>query len=183
MIVFIICLCIISISVPIVFVKKYINTNIIGRIPKSRITPAPNRNTSEQAIEMNSIHGPPSMNDFESTGRINMEEFFQEIVSGQPSQPQVQPTRTFTLPLNVSKYNENLISFSGIFILGAFLLLMSGIAFGSRFGWISLNQSIYYWYINFCCLPVILPTIYFGRKPNHLVVVMKDLNLLLNTTL
>ena len=163
---------------PIVFVKKYINTNIIGRIPKSRITPAPNRNTSEQAIEMNSIHGPSSMNDFESTGGINMEEFFQEIVSGQPNQPQVQPTRTFTLPLNVTKYNENLISFSGIFILGAFLLLMSGIAFGSRFGWISLNQSNYFWYINFCCLPVILPTIYFGRKPNHLVSVMKDLNLL-----
>ena len=159
---------------PIVFVKKYINTNIIGRIPKSRITPAPNRNTSEQAIQlpfMNSIHGPPSMNDVESMGRINMEEFFQEIVSG-------QPTRTFTLPFNVSKYNENLISFSGIFILGAFLLLMSGIAAGSRFGWISLNQSNYFWYINVCCLPVILPTIYFGRKPNNLVVVMKDLNLL-----
>ena len=158
----IICLCIISISVPIVFVKKYIHTKIIGRIPKSRITPAPARNIPEQAIEMESIHTEPNTNDFESTGRINMEEFFQEIVSGQPSQPQVQPTRTFTLPLNVSKYNENLISFSGIFILGAFLLLMSGIAFGSRFGWISLNQSIYYWYINFCCLPVILPTIYFG---------------------
>ena len=163
---------------PIVFVKKYINTNIIGRIPKSRITPAPNRNTSEEAIEMNSIHGLGSINDVESTGRINMEEFFQEIVSGQPSQPQGQPAGTFSVPLNVSKYNENLISFSGIFILGAFLLLLSGIAFGSRFDWISLNQSNYFWYINFCCLPVILPTIYFGRKPNHLVVVMKDLNML-----
>ena len=151
---------------------------MIRRIPKPRITLAPARNTFEQAIEMNSIHGPPSMNDVESTGRINMEEFFQEIVSGQPSQPQVQPTRNLTLPLNVSKYNENLISFSGIFILGAFFILMSGITVGSRHGWINLNQSIYYWYINFCCLPVILPTIYFGRKPNHLVVVMKDLNLL-----
>ena len=158
--------------------KKYINTNIIGRIPKSRITPAPNRNTYEQAIEMNSIHVLPRTNDVESTRRINMEEFFQEIVSGQASQPQVQPTRTFTGPFNVSKYNENLISFSGIFILGAFLLLLSGIAFVSRFDWISLNQSNYFWYINFCCLPVILPTVYFGRKPNLLVVVMKDLNLL-----
>ena len=152
---------------------------MIKRIPRPRITPAPARNTPEQAIEMNSIHGPPSMNDAELTGRINMEEISQEIVSGQPSKPQVQPTSpTFTLPYNVTKHNENLISFSGIFILGAFFILMSGITIGSRFGWISLNQSIYYWYINFCCLPVILPTIYFGRKPNNLVVVMKDLNLL-----
>ena len=159
----IICLVIISISVPIVFVKKYIHTKIIGRIPKSRITPAPARNTPEQAIEMESI------------GRINIEVFFQEIVS---VQPQVQPKPTFTLPYNVTRYNENLINFSGIFIVGAFLLLLSGIAIGSRYGWISLNYSIYYWYINFCCLPVILPTIYFVRKPNQLVVVLKDLNLL-----
>ena len=159
----IICLVIISISVPIVFVKKYIHTKIIGRIPKSSITPAPARNTPEQAIEMESI------------GRINIEVFFQEIVS---VQPQVQPKPTFTLPYNVSRYNENLINFSGIFIVGTFLLLLSGIAVGSRFGWISLNYSIYYWYINFCCLPVILPTIYFVRKPNQLVVVLKDLNLL-----
>ena len=83
---------------------------------------------------MNSIHGPPSMNDVESTGRMNMEDFFQEIVSGQSSQLQVQPTRTFTaLSFNVSKHNENLISFSGIFILGAFLILMSEIAVGSRY--------------------------------------------------
>ena len=154
---------------PIVFVKKYIYTKIIGRIPKSRIAPTPNRNTSEQAIEMNLIHGSQSMNNVESTGRIDMEEIYQQRESGQPSQPQVQPIRTY----NVSKYNKNLISFSG-----AFLVLMGGIAVGSRFGWISLNQSKYYWYINFCCLPVILPTIYFGRKPNHLVVATKDLNLL-----
>ena len=171
----IICLGIISISVPIVFVKKYINTKIIGRIPKSRITPAPARNTPEQAIEMESIHTEPNTNDVVSIGRINIEDFFQEIVS---VQPQVQLKPTFTLPYNVSRYNENLINFSGIFIVGAFLLLLSGIAVGSRFGWISLNYSIYYWYINFCCLPVILPTIYFVRKPNQLVVVLKDLTLL-----
>ena len=175
----IICLCVISISVPIVFVKKYIYNKMIRRIPKPRITLAPARNTFEQAIEMNSIHGPPSMNVVELMGRINIEEISQEIVSGQPSKPQVQPTSpTFTLHYNAIKYNENLISFSGIFILGAFFILISGITVGSRLGWIGLNQSIYYWYINFCCLPVILPTIYFGRKPNHLVVVMKDLNLL-----
>ena len=152
---------------------------MIRRIPKPRITLAPARNTFEQAIEMNSIHGPPSMNVVELMGRIDIEEISQEIVSGQPSKPKVQPTSpTFTLHYNAIKYNENLISFSGIFILGAFFILISGITVGSRLGWIGLNQSMYYWYINFCCLPVILPTIYFGRKPNHLVVVMKDLNLL-----
>jgi hypothetical protein len=147
-------------------VKKYIYKKIISRIPKSRILTTPDRIIPEQAIEMKSIHGTPIVNDVESIRSMKIEEFIQEIVSDQE------------VLYNVRKYNKNLISFSGISILVAFLFLMTVIAIGSRYGWISLIHSQYYWYINFYCLPVILPTIYFMRKPNHLVVVMKDLNLL-----
>ena len=146
--------------------KKYIYKRIISRIPKSRITSTPDRIIPAQATEMKSIHGTPSVNDVESGRSMNIENFLREIVPDQE--------KTY----NVTKYNKNLISFSGISILVTFLLVMTIIPIGTRYGWISLIHSQHYWYINFYCLPVILPTIYFMRKPNHLVVVMKDLNLL-----
>ena len=155
--------------------KKYIYKRIISRIPKSRIKPTPDRIIPEQAIEMKSIHGTPNVNDVESKRSLTIEEFLQEIVS---DQPKIQPLPKVPSSYNVIKKNKNLISFSGISISVAFLLLMAVIPLGSRYGWISLIHSRYYWYINFYCLPVIFPTIYFVRKPNHLVVVMKDLNLL-----
>ena len=138
--------------------KKY-DIKTICRIPKPRITPAPARNTPEESIEMNVI---------ESIGGMNIEQFFQETIAN-PFQVQA---------FNIAKYNENLISFPGISFLVTYLLVMTGIAVGSRYGWISLVQTQLYWYIGFCCLPVILPTIYFMRNPNHLIIAMRDLNLL-----
>ena len=154
-----ICLALILISLPIPFMKKYTHTKAIFGIPRSRITPAPASNTPEQGIEMNNI---------ESTERMNIEQFFQERIEN-----------SFQAQLfNTTKYNKNIVSVSGISILITILFFMSGIAFGSRYGWISLVNSIGIWYICFCCLPVILPTIYFNRKPNHFISVMKDLNIL-----
>ena len=135
--------------------KKY-DIKTICRIPKPRITPAPARNTPEQSIGINVI---------ELIQGMNTEQFFQETIAN-PFQVQA---------FNIAKYNENLISFPGISFLVTYLLVMTGIAVGSRYGWISLVQTQLYWYIGFCCLPVILPTIYFMRNPNHLVIVMRDL--------
>ena len=163
----------ILISLPIVFWKKYINKKIPSKIPRSRITQVPNRNTSDLAIGMKPIDKMPKLNDVESIEMMNFAEFLQETI---PYKPQVQPITTFAF--NTSKYNRNLISFSGISILIILLVVMGVFAGVSRYFWISLFQAQIYWYINFCCLPVILPTIYFMRKPNHLVVAMKDLNLL-----
>ena len=154
----------ILISLPIFFWKKYINRKITRGIPKSRITHVPNRNTPDQLI---------GMNDVESIEMINFAEFLQERI---PDKPQVQPITT--IAFNTTKYNKNLISFSGISILIVLLVVMGVFAAGSRSSWISHIQGQTYVYINFCCLPVVLPTIYFIQKPNHLVVAMKDLNLL-----
>ena len=139
--------------------KKYINIKAICRIPGPRITPAPSRNAPEQSIEMNVI---------ESIQGMNTEQLFQETIAN-PFQVQA---------FNIAKYNENLISYPGISFLVTFLLVMIGIALISRYGWISLDLTQLYWYIGFCCFPVILPTIYFMRNPNHLIIVMRDSNLL-----
>ena len=139
--------------------KKYSNIKAICRIPKHRITPAPPRNTYEQSIEMNVI---------ELSQGMNSEQFFQGTIS-QPFQVQ---------EFNIGKYNENLISFPGISFLALYFLVIGSIAVGSRYGWISLVQTQLYWYIGVCCFPVIIPTIYFIRNPNHLISVMRDINLL-----
>ena len=145
---------------------KYINTKITREIPRSRITHAPNRNTPDQAIGMIPI------DDIGSIEMMDFTEFLQERI---PDKPRAQPITT--IPFNTTKYNKNLISFSGISILIVLLALLGVFAVGSRSSWISHNQGITYVYINFCCLPVVLPTIYFIKKPNHLIVAMKDLDL------
>ena len=151
------------ISLPIFFWKKYINRKITRKIPKSRITHAPNRYTPDQVIGMNNI---------DSIEMINFSEFLLERM---PDKPQVRPVTTFAF--NTTRYNKNLISFSGVSILIVLLVLLGVFAVGSRSSWITHNQGIIYVYINFCCLPVILPTIYFIKNPNHLIVAMKDLDL------
>ena len=138
--------------------KKYNDIKTICRIPRPRITPASARNTPEQSIEMNVI---------ESIGGMNIEQFFQETIAN-PLQVQA---------FNISKYNKNLISFVGISFLVTYIIVITGIAIGSRYG-LSLLQTSMYLYIVVCCLPVILPTTYFMRNPNHFISVMRDLNLL-----
>ena len=138
--------------------NKYNNIKAIWRIPRPRITPAAAKNVPEQSIEMNVI---------EPIQEMNTEQIIQVIANPFPVQA-----------FNITKYNKNLISFPGISFLVTYFLLMTGLAVGSRYGWISLVQLQLYWYIGFCCFPVIIPTIYFMRNPNHLISVMRDLNLL-----
>ena len=166
MIIIIVCLGLIFICVSIVLVKKYDHTKVIRRIPISRITPAPEKNTTEEAIAIKSIH---TINNVESIERMNIEEFLEE---------KVPPIKKISSSFNVTKHNKNLINFSGISILVVFFIVYSGIILLSRFGWITATQIQFYAYVHHCCMPVILPTVYFIRKPNHLLVVMKDLNLL-----
>ena len=138
--------------------KKYNDIKTICRIPRPRITPVTARNTPVQSIEMNVL---------KSIEGMNIEEFFQETIAN-PLQVQA---------FNISKYNENLISLVGISFLVTYIIVITGIAIGSRYG-LSLVQTQLYLYIAFFCLPVILPTIYFMQNPKHFISVMRDLNLL-----
>ena len=108
------------------------------------------------------------MNVIESIGGMNIEHIFQETIAN--------PIQVHTF--NISKYNENLISFVGISFLVTYVIVITGIAIESRYG-LSLVQTQLYLYIVFWCLPVILPTTYFMRNPKHFISVMRDLNILL----
>ena len=100
--------------------NKYNNIKAICRIPRPRITPAAARNTPEQSIEMNVI---------KPIQEMGTEQILQEIAN--PFHVQV---------FNITQYNKNLISFPGISFLVTYFLLMTGLAIGSRYGWISLVQ-------------------------------------------
>ena len=155
----IICLALIFTSLLIVFVKKYNDIKTICRIPRSRITPALARNPPEQSIEMNVI---------QSIGGMNINQVVQETIAN--------PFQFHTL--NTTKYNENLISFAGSSFLATYIIAMTSITIGSRYGFLSLVQTNLCLYIGACCLPVIYPTIYFTRNPNHFIIVMRDLDIL-----
>ena len=153
------CLALIFTSLLIVFVKKYNDIKTICRIPRPRITPALARNTPEQSIEMNVI---------QSLGGTNINQVVQETIAN-PFQVHA---------FNNTKYNENLISYAGSSFLITYIIVMTGITIGSRYGFLSLVQTNLYLYLGCCCLPVIYPTIYFTRNPNHFIYVMRDLNIL-----
>ena len=154
----IICLALIFTSLLTVFVKKSIDLKTICRIPRPRITPALARNAPGQSIEMNVI---------QSIGGMNINQVVQETIAN--------PFQFHTL--NNNKYNENLISFAGTSFLIMYIIVMGGITVGSRYG-LSLAQTNLFVYIGCCCLPVIYPTIYFTRNPNHFIIVMRDLGIL-----
>ena len=141
-----------------VFVKKYNDIKTICRIPRPRITPALARNTPEQSIEMNVV---------QSIGGMDINQVVQETIAN-PFQVHA---------FNNTRYNENLISYAGITIIITFIIVMTGITIGSRYG-LSLVQTNLFLYLGCCGLPVIYPTIYFTRNPNHFIYVMRDLNIL-----
>ena len=142
-----------------VFMKKFNDIKTICRIPKHRITPTLAKNPPEQSIEMNVI---------KSIGGMNINQVVQETIAN-PFQFHA---------LNTTKYNENLISFAGSSFLGTYLIAMTAILIGSRYGFLSLVTTNLCLYIGVCCLPVIYPTIYFTRNPNHFIIVMRDLDIL-----
>ena len=72
------------------------------------------------------------MNDVESIGGMNIEEFLEEKVRHITKVP---------FSYNVTKNNKNLISFAGVSILVVFFLVLSGIIALFRFGWIFLLHS------------------------------------------
>ena len=157
-----ICFYTILIGLTIILVKKYMDKKKIYKIPKSNITPISNYSTKQQ-FEISTF--------LNSTRTILMKSA--NIADNQPRvMPLLQPL------LNTSAKNNSLLSFSGVLILTIDFVLIICFALGSRRGWITLDQSEICMYVHFLCTPVVLPIIYFMRNQNHLVVVLKDLNLL-----
>ena len=53
-----------------------------------------------------------------------------------------------------------------------------GLAISTRFGVITVSQGLMYFFVYFCCIPILLPTIYFMRNPKHLISVLQDHNIM-----
>ena len=86
-----------------------------------------------------------------------------------------QPTALF----NNSKHNKNIGTLNWIFIVGViFYVLMFVYRISTPLGWITVSQSTMYGFVHCCCVPVLLPTIYFMRNPKHFISVLQDHNLM-----
>ena len=155
-ILFAICLSITLIGSLVIITKKIISRQIIQKIPRSSILPQPTHNQG-QSFQMTSFQVRPiNKND---TGNLFL---LCQKNGGVPG-----------LHLNTSRYNKNIINTSGIFIIGIICCIGLGLGFSKRFGWIVYPQGILYTFVHCCCFPVLLPTIYFMRNPQHLISVLR----------
>ena len=73
---------------------------------------------------------------------------------------------------NNTKHNKNIINLYGLFIIGVIFCILD-IARSDTFGLIIMDDVFLC-----CCLPVVLPIIYFMRNPKHLISVLRDHNLM-----
>ena len=100
--------------------------------------------------------------------------------SAEESRRNSNEPQCFPIPgwANNSKHNKNIININGIFIIGLTLYFSLGLANSTRFGVITVSQGTIYFFIYFCCIPILLPSIYFMRKPKHLISVLQDHNIM-----
>ena len=90
---------------------------------------------------------------------------------------------TMPLPLanlNNNKYNENLISFTGVLVLAVILIfsIIIPTSGAQQYGWIREDQILTNLYVVSCSLPVGLPALYFVFHPKHLVRILQDMQCL-----
>ena len=127
--------------------------------------------TSNQTFRTKSSHNTSPINAIQP--RQTFEEFFNE--SGIFPE---ETTPALKLSFNNRKHNKNLISLTGIFILFGLIFSFFCIVIASRLGWISILNIPIYMNFSLCFVPIILPTMYFTQKPQHLIVVLKDFNVI-----
>ena len=142
----------------IIIIKKRISRRIIQRIPKSNIL-AQTKNNQEQSIEMASLHSTP------------------RIIKVGLTDIKTNTNLSLCLPFSLtnSKHNKNIINSYGLFIVGVTFCIFLVLVILSKFGWITQSNVFYHLsFASFCCIPVILSTVYFMRNPKHLISVLQD---------
>ena len=138
---------------------------MIQRIPKSNILPQ-STNDREQSFQLETFHSTPRMIQVQPIKKNGTGDLSEANVNLGPA-----------VLFNNHKYNKNIINLSGLFIIGMIYSIGLSLGISRRFGWIMYPQAILYTFVHFCCVPVLLPTIYFIRNPNHLISVLRDHNL------
>ena len=163
-ILFAICLSITLIGSLVIIIKKIISSQITQKIPRSNILPK-TTNNQEQSFQMESFHITPRIIQVRPINKNDTSNLFLLCQKNGVPVP--------GLHLNTSRYNKNIINTSGIFIIGIICCIGLGLGFSKRFGWIVYPQGILYGFVHCCCFPVLLPTIYFMRNPQHLISVLR----------
>ena len=142
----------------VIIIKKLISRRIIQRIPKSNILGKP-KNNQEQSIEMATLHSTP------------------RIIKVGLTDKETNINLSLCAPFlwNNSKHNKNIINSYGLFSIGVTFCIFLVFIILSKFGWITQSNVFYHLsFASFCCVPVILSTVYFMRNPKHLISVLHD---------
>ena len=174
-IIFTICIFITLIGSLLIIIKKLISRRIIQRIPKSNIVPQ-STNGREQSLQMETFHSTPRNIQVQPRNKND------PLYPGKHGNILIRSVSEANVNLGLAvlfnnhKYNKNIINLSGLFIIGMIFGIGFGLCFSSRFGWIMHHQAILFTFVHFCCVPVLLPTIYFMKKPNHLIFVLREHN-------
>ena len=140
------------VSLPVIWLKRFVSKKMTKKIPRSNIIPMSNSN---QIFGTKSSHSTSTM------------------IAIQPIQTIGEITPALNFSYNTAKHNKNLISLTGMLILFALIFSFFSLVIASRLGWISILNLTIYMYFSLCFAPILLPTIYFTRKPQHLIVVLK----------
>ena len=156
----IICIIIMFVGLPVIWIKRFVSKKMVKNIPRSNIIPMSLENNFNQIFGTKSSH---------STSKMIVIQPIQTIGETMPA---------LKFSYNTTKHNKNLISLTGIFILFALIFSFFSLVIASRFGWISIHNLGIYMYFCLCFVPIVLPTIYFTRKPQHLIVVLKDFDVI-----
>ena len=160
------------VSLPLIWLKKFISKMIDKRIPRSNIiTPMSIENTANQTFGTISHKSTSGIIAIQQLPTIN--EYFKDsriLPEGKI------PVLKFSF--NNRKHNKNLLSLSGVLILLVLFSVTIFLVVASRLGWISILNVQMFMFFCKCYVPIILPTMYFIYKPQNLILVLKDFNII-----
>ena len=160
------------VSPPLIWLKKFLAKRIDKRIPRSNIIkPMSIENTSNQTFSTKSSHNTSGIIAIQPIQTID--EYFKEsriLPEG------AMPALKFSF--NNRKHNKNLISLSGVLTLLVIFIVTFFLVIASRLGWISILNAQMLLFFCKCFVPIILPTMYFTYKPQNLILVLKEFNII-----
>ena len=177
--IFSVCLWIMAFGVPMIYIKRYYFYKKAQIIPKSNIITSKSQSIPKKCVETESIQNESHLSAKEagiiyqprsketSASTMDIFEFLEK------SQPKV-----ITVTSNTNKNNKSLINLTGIAILSAIFIVLAYLILKSRDDWRNTETFEIFGFTIQCCSPIILPTIYFIRKPKHLISVLQDFNFL-----
>ena len=170
---------VIVIGLPIIGIKKFVLKKQIRIVPKSNIIKTSEKQ-SEEFIEMKTFHAKSRIIQVQAINIIDVNEIeSQSSTRNLVNDPNIKlPQSPPNILYNNSKRNKNLINFTGMILISVMFIIIGYFPLASRLGWISQRNGNTYLFVPICCIPVILPTIYFMSNPKHLIKVLRDMQFL-----